>query len=68
MGRYSFDTHYGHSTLIDVENFIAVSWDDGHFNETQKVEYEGDSLNAVEIARLARELADYVAENYRDLI
>ena len=68
MNRYSFDTHYGHSTVVDLENLIAVTWDNGRFNETNRIEYTGDSKDALEIARMARELADYVAHNYPDMV
>lgn len=68
MNRYSFDTHYGHSTVVDLENCIAVAWENGRFNETSRVEYTGDSKNVMEIARLSRELADYVLQNHPELV
>lgn len=68
MARYMFDTHYGKSTVVDTENGIQVEWDNGDFNGTQKVTYTGGSLDAQEIARLARELGDYVAKNYPELV
>lgn len=68
MNRYSFDTHYGKSTVVDLENLIAVTWDNGRFNETSRIEYTGDSKDALEIAHIARELADYVVTNHPELV
>lgn len=66
--RYVFDTHYGRSSVVDTENCIAVIWDNGKYNDTNRIEYSGASLDALELARLSRELADYVVQNYPDLV
>lgn len=68
MNRYSFDTQHGHSTVVDLENTIAVSWENGRYNETNRIEYAGDSLDVMELARLSRELSEYVALNYPELV
>lgn len=68
MNRYSFETHDDQSTVVDLENCIGVSWVNGRFNDTSRVEYTGDSKNVMEIARLSRELADYVLQNHPELV
>lgn len=68
MNRYIFDTHYGVSTVTDTENDVAVSWNNGKYNDTNAVNYFGDETDPIKIARMCRELGDYIAENYSELI
>lgn len=68
MSRYIFDTHYGVSTVTDTENDIAVSWGNGKYNETNHVDYFGEETDPLTIAKLCRELGDYILENYPEII
>lgn len=68
MSRYIFDTHYGVSTVTDTENDIAVSWTNGRYNATNQVSCFGDTDDPLKAARLCRELADYIAQNYPELV
>lgn len=72
--NYIFDTHYGKSSLADPETGLVIEWENGRFNETQNCHVEKDysSMDAGELAslmaRTAREMTDYIIENYKELI
>lgn len=68
MNKYIFDTHYGVCTVTDTENDLAVSWTKGKYNETNKVAYFGEDTDPMKVARMCRELADYIAQEYPELI
>ena len=74
---YSFDTHYGVSTLTDEETGIVLQWQNGNFNETHRTLQDGATLMTIVpesespelfIARNLREMAEYVAQNYPELV
>lgn len=53
----------------DTENRIVVEWRQGLFNETQNVvmldDYHGDVMD---LARLMREMGDWLAVNHEDKV
>ena len=53
----------------DTEYRIVTTWRNGRFNETQKVtmleDYQG---SVMELARLMREMGDWLAANHRDKV
>lgn len=51
----------------DTESLIVVQWQDKAFNATQQVTMIDESdVEPLTIARLMRELGDYLAINHRD--
>jgi DNA-binding XRE family transcriptional regulator len=54
----------------DVENGIVCSFDDGKFNETQKITILNDIAkpDAQKIAGIVREMGDWLRENHYDKI
>lgn len=75
--NYIFDTHYGKSTLTDADTGLVLEWENGRFNETQNVLQDGATLAtivpegedpALFLARKLREMGDYIAENYPELV
>lgn len=53
----------------DTEYRIVATWRNGRFNETQKVtmleDYQG---SVIDLARLMREMGDWLAANHRDKV
>lgn len=73
MGKYLFETHYNQCTVTDAENGVSVTWERGKFNATNRATVEPLAQislhpDALKLARIMREIADYAAENYKDLI
>lgn len=73
MANYLFETHYGVCTVTDADAGVSVQWEVGKFNETNRAEVDPlAQLNlnpdALTLARICREIADYIAENYKELI
>jgi len=55
--------------LTDTQNMIVVTWEDGRFNATQKITFLEDvEPNPLAIARLMREIGDYLAEHHRSKV
>lgn len=51
----------------DTENGIVLSWEEGLFNETQKITFLEDvEPDALYVARLMREMGDFLAEKHSD--
>lgn len=74
---YYFDTHYGQSSLTDDETGIIVEWENGDFNGTQKVRTDPSTFAvlipqhqdlASFIAGKLREMGDYIAKTYPELV
>ena len=73
MANYIFETHYGQCSVTDSDAGVTVSWERGKFNETNRATVDPlAQLNlnpdALTLARICREIADYVAERYKELI
>ncbi len=72
MDRFIFDTHYGRCTLTDTETRLCLTWDAGRFNDTQNIDADAfgpvGPTTAQDLARHCREMADYVATNYPELV
>lgn len=56
--------------LTDTENQIVVRFEDKRFNQTQQVTMLEDveTPNPLVIARMMREIGDYLAINHRDKV
>ena len=56
--------------LTDTENQIVVRFENKQFNETQQVTMleDVDTPNPLVIARMMREIGDYLAINHRDKV
>lgn len=56
--------------LTDTENQIVVRFENKRFNETQQVTMLEDveTPNPLVIARMMREIGDYLALNHRDKV
>ena len=56
-------------SVLDKELNIRCIWEKGKFNETQEIITEpGFVATAIEMAKAMRELGDWIAENYRELV
>lgn len=70
--KFIFAAYYDDCSLTDRETGIAVVWKWGQFNETQKFLTDGANIPpedlAPTVARLAREMGDYLAENFPEHI
>lgn len=54
-----------HWVCTDVENNIVATWKDGAFNQTQKfTELDNRNLDATSLAKVAREMGDWLRENH----
>jgi hypothetical protein len=55
-----------HWVCTDTDNLIVCVFEEHKFNETQEFDYIGDKLtfNANNLARFAREMGDWLRENY----
>lgn len=56
--------------FTDTENQIVVRFENKRFNETQQVTMleDVDTPNPLVIARMMREIGDYLATNHRDKV
>lgn len=56
--------------LTDTENQIVVRFENKRFNQTQQVTMLEDveTPNPLVIARMMREIGDYLAQNHRDKV
>lgn len=56
--------------LTDTENQIVVRFENKRFNQTQQVTMleDVDTPNPLAIARMMREIGDYLALNHRDKV
>lgn len=54
----------------DFENKVVCIFEDGNFNNNQRIEYLEDNLNIkpVELAHILREMTDWLRENHYDKI
>lgn len=73
MKKYLFETHYNQCTLTDTETGVSLTWESGKFNETNRGEIDTFSQlhqnpDALKLARIMREMADYARANYAELL
>lgn len=75
MGKVRFiiqpSTHQSGCWLCtDTKNNIVCEWTEHKFNETQKFTFLDDVINPnpLAIAKMMREMADFLSENHIDLI
>lgn len=73
MKKYLFETHYNQCTLTDTETGVSLTWESGKFNETNRGSVEPLAQinlhpNALKLARIMREMADYTRANYAELL
>lgn len=56
--------------LADAEHGIVIVFEEGRFNETQKITFLDDieSPDPVEIASRVREMGEWLMENHRELV
>jgi len=66
--RYIVKEQDGRCVLIAPHDMIIISWIKGKFNDTQDVDFLGDIPDATTIAIAMREIGDYLAENYKELL
>ncbi len=50
------------------EKKIFIEWEDRKFNETQKCVYKDANLSPLVVARIMREIGDYLAQHHREKI
>ena len=54
-----------HWVCTDVENNIVATWKEGAFNQTPKfTELDNRNLDATSLAKVAREMGDWLRENH----
>lgn len=75
MERFVFDTQHGISRVTDTENGVTIQWENGRFNDTNTAKIEqGATLPtdagelAETLARVCKEIRDYVFEKYPDFV
>ena len=73
MSRYKVEKSKGIPgwwVVTDLENLIVVKFKEKEFNETQRVTmlYENNTCDASFYARVMREMADFLVENYKDIV
>ena len=55
--------------LIDLDNYIEVEFVPGKFNQTQTVTVLDDSNpDALKLARIMREMADWLVKNHSEFL
>ncbi len=54
--------------LTHSEINISIEWEDRKFNETQRCVYKDAKLSPIVVARIMREIGDYLAQNHREKI
>ena len=73
--RYTFETHYGHCSLTDTETGIVIEWKARDYNNTSKVTHDAATIAkkipegehpALFLARIMREMGDYIVANYSE--
>jgi hypothetical protein len=59
----------GFYCCFDNENHFSIEFEEHKFDETQNVVFEDlSSYDFMQVARLLREMGDWLFENYYDLI
>lgn len=58
----------GWYVVADLENRIKVEFKKGHYNDMQKVTCFGEDADALKEATALREIADYMFNNFKELI
>lgn len=63
-------TRPGWWVLTDTSNGIVVRFEQGRFNESQKITWLNDEpvSDYMQIARIMREIGEYMYENHKELI
>jgi hypothetical protein len=61
--------HPGKWVCTDIVNKIVVVFDEHKFNDTQEITFiDGEPQDVMKIARMLREMADWLGENYYNII
>ena len=75
MEKFLFETHYGKSSVTDIESGVIVEWQNGKFNETNTARIDPSRVMAYDagqaaamLAKACREIGDYIAKEYPELI
>jgi hypothetical protein len=71
MERYELQRSVqpGKWVCTDVVNKIVVVFEEHKFNETQEITFiDGEPQDVMRIARMLREMADWLGENYYNII
>lgn len=75
MDRYTINpssTHHNQWVLTDVENKVVLRFNRGEYNQKQKVTFLEDNpaLNhtPLELARILREMGEWIYNNHKELI
>lgn len=74
--NFNFATKDGRSSLTDAETGMAIEWENGNFNESQTVRTDNLIMSAIPdgdglagfVAKRIREMADFIVDNYPELI
>ncbi|SFG38260.1 hypothetical protein [Prevotella sp. KH2C16] len=63
-------TRPGWWVLTDTQNAVVVRFEQGRFNESQKITGLNDEpvSDYMAVARVMREIGEYMYENHKDLI
>ncbi len=66
----TIDNKPGWYMVADLDNMFKIEWKKGRYNETQRVLPigEGKPLDAQQAATAMREIADYLIDNFKELI
>lgn len=59
----------GKWVCTDMVNKIVIVFEEHKFNETQEITFiDGEPQDVMKIARMLREMADWLGENYYNII
>ena len=66
----TIDNKPGWYVVADLDNLIRIEWQKGKYNETQRVLPigKGKPLDAQQEATAMREIADYLIDNFKELM
>lgn len=75
MSKYTIQpssTHPSGWVLTDIENNVVIRFKQGAYNETQEVTFLEDSAalthTPLELARILREMGEWIYNNHKELI
>ena len=69
MAQYRVETDGDRCKCSDTQNGVVIEWNRGQFNETQSVSFATEQpADAVRLAAIMRQIGDYLAANYNNLI
>lgn len=66
----TIDNKPGWYVVADLDNMIKIEWKKGMYNETQRVLPigQGKQLDAQQAATAMREIADFLIDNFKELL